>query len=106
VLDVETAFTSRQLAGGALMLRTAQRDGVIPNRIDPDLTIALMIGGIRQALIGALMSKQRPDPGKLTDEIWAFMAGALRLPARSGAIKAAMTKPPDFQQPPAKRRQR
>lgn len=106
VLDVETAFTSRQLAGGALMLRTAQRDGVIPNRIDPDLTIALMIGGIRQALIGALTSKQRPDPGKLTDEIWAFMAGALRLPPRSGAKKAAMTKPPDFQQPRAKRRQR
>jgi hypothetical protein len=27
------------------------------------------------------MSKQRPDPEKLTDEIWAFMAGALRLTA-------------------------
>ena len=46
-----------------------------------------MIGGIRQALIGALMSKQRPDPGKLTDEIWAFMAGALRLGAGSGIKK-------------------
>ena len=106
VLDVETAFTSRQLADGALMLATAQREGVIPNRIDPDLTIALMIGGIGQALIGALMSKQRPDPDKLTDEIWAFMAGALRLPPRSGAKKAAATKPTAFQQPPAKQRQR
>jgi AcrR family transcriptional regulator len=101
VLDVETAFTNRQLAGGALMLQTAQRDGVVPKRIDPHLTIALMIGGIRQALIGALMGGQRPDPGKLTDEIWAFMAGALRLPSGSGVEKAAVTRPP-----PAKHHQR
>jgi AcrR family transcriptional regulator len=79
VLHVETAFTNRQLAAGARMLQAAQRDGVIAADIDPHLTIALMIGGIRQALIGALMSEQRPDPEKLTNAIWAFMAGALRL---------------------------
>src|SRR5882757_1194340 len=106
VLDVETAFTSRQLAGGARMLEKAQRDGVVPDHIDPHLTIALMIGGIRQALIGALMSKQRPDPGKLADEIWAFMAGALRLQAGSVVDKAAVTGPPDVRQRPAQQRQR
>ena len=106
VLDVETAFTNRQLAGGALMLQTAQRDGVVPNHINPHRTIALMIGGIRQALIGVLMSKHRPDPGKLTDEIWAFMAGALRLPPSSGTEKVAVTRTPDVRQPPAKHRQR
>jgi hypothetical protein len=42
-----------------------------------------MIGGIRQALIGVLMSEQRPDPGKLTNDIWAFIAGALRLTTSS-----------------------
>ena len=51
------------------MLEAAQRDGFVPDHIDPHLAIALMIGGIRQALIGALMSQQRPDPAKLTDEI-------------------------------------
>jgi AcrR family transcriptional regulator len=106
VLDVETAFTNRQLAGGALMLQMAQRDGVIPRHIDPHLTIALMIGGIRQALIGALMSKQRPDPGKLTNEIWAFMAGALHLPFDSGVEKAAATSPRGVPRLPAKHRQR
>jgi AcrR family transcriptional regulator len=106
VLDVETAFTDRQLAGGALMLQAAQRDGVVPGHINPRRTIALMIGGIRQALIGALMSKQRPDPGKLTDEIWAFMAGALRLRPGSGVDKAAVTRPPDVRRLPAKHRQR
>lgn len=87
VLDVERAFTNRQLAGGARMLEAAQRDGLVPAHIDPHLTIAMMIGGIRQALIGALMSEQRPGPERLTDEIWAFMAGALRLTANAGIKK-------------------
>jgi hypothetical protein len=38
-------------------------------------------------IIGVLMSKQRPDPEKLADEIWAFMAGALRLTTGSGIKK-------------------
>ncbi|MBR0873026.1 TetR/AcrR family transcriptional regulator [Bradyrhizobium tropiciagri] len=85
VLDVEIAFTGRQLAGGARMLEAAQRDGIVRDDIDPHLTIALMIGGIRQALIGALTVERRPDPAKLTDDIWAFMAAALRLPAKTKA---------------------
>lgn len=79
VLDVEQAFTRRQLAAGAYNLRAGQRDGVIPRGLDPRLTIALMIGGIRQALIGALTSGRRPDRAELTDKIWIFVAGALRL---------------------------
>jgi hypothetical protein len=46
-----------------------------------------MIGGIRQALIGVFMSDRRPDPEKLTDEIWAFVAAALRLTAGAGIEK-------------------
>jgi AcrR family transcriptional regulator len=81
VLDVERAFTNRQLAAGARMIEAAQRNGFVPGHIAPHLTIALMIGGIRQALVGILTGDERPDPEKLTDEIWAFMAGALRLTA-------------------------
>jgi AcrR family transcriptional regulator len=80
VLDVEQAFTKRQLTAGAYNLRAGQREGVIPPDLDPRLTIALLIGGIRQALIGALMSSHRPDPAELTDKIWVFVAGGLRLP--------------------------
>jgi AcrR family transcriptional regulator len=80
VLDVEQAFTKRQLAAGAHNLRAGQRDGVIPADLDPRLTIALMIGGIRQALIGALTKGQRPDRKELTEKIWIFIVGALRLP--------------------------
>jgi AcrR family transcriptional regulator len=86
VLDVEQAFTRRQLAAGAYNLRAGQRDGVIPADLDPRLTIALMIGGIRQALIGALTKAQRPDRQELTDKIWVFVAGALRLPAAAAGV--------------------
>ena len=92
VLDVETAFTKRQLAAGARMLEAAQRGGIVRDDIDPHLAIALMIGGIRQALIGALMRKRRPDPTKLTNDIWAFMAAALRLTARADTRACGRTK--------------
>src|SRR5580698_2687119 len=81
VMDVELAFTKRQLTAGAYTLRAAQREGAIPRDFDPRLTIALMIGGIRQALIGALVSGKRPDRAELTEKIWFFITGALRLPA-------------------------
>ena len=80
VLDVEQAFTKRQLVAGAYNLRAGQRQGAIPPGFDPHLTISLMIGGIRQALIGALVKDPRPDRGVLTEKIWIFIAGALRLP--------------------------
>ena len=89
VLDVEQAFTKRQLTAGAHNLRAGQRDGVIPTGLDPRLTIALMIGGIRQALIGALTSSHRPDRDELTDKIWVFVAGALRLPATQVGSRSA-----------------
>jgi len=79
VLDVEQAFTKRQLVAGANNLRAGQRQGVVPRGFDPHLTIALMIGGIRQALMGALVRAERPDPGVLTEKIWMYIAGALRL---------------------------
>jgi AcrR family transcriptional regulator len=82
VLDVELAFTKRQLTAGAYNLRAAQREGVIPGDFDPRLTIALMIGGIRQALIGALVGGKRPDRDVLTEKIWVFITGALRLPEK------------------------
>lgn len=89
VLDVEQAFTKRQLAAGAHNLRVAQRQGVIPADFDPRLTIALMIGGIRQALIGALGKPRRPDPRELTDKIWVFLTGALRLQPGAGEARPA-----------------
>jgi len=37
---------------------------LFPDHIDPHLTISLMIGGIRQALIGALTGEQTPRSGE------------------------------------------
>jgi AcrR family transcriptional regulator len=79
VRDVEAAFMGQQLASGARMIATAQADGILSEHLDPHLTIALMSGGIRQAVLVALQRRPRPDPEALTDSIWAFMASALRL---------------------------
>lgn len=88
VLDVEQAFTQRQLTAGAYNIRAGQRAGDIPRDLDPRLTIGLMIGGIRQALIGALTAERRPDPDVLTDKIWFFVAGALRLAAAAPVVRS------------------
>lgn len=93
VVDVETAFTRRQLAAGERMLEAARRDGILPEDTDPALAIALMIGGIRQALIGALGSDSRLDPETLTDAIWRFIAAALRLPDHGEAAQRNPPKP-------------
>jgi AcrR family transcriptional regulator len=89
VLDVELAFTKRQLVAGARNLRAARREGVIAADFDPHLTIALMIGGIRQALIAALVKGQRPDRAELTEKIWFFITGALRLSPGPAAAHSA-----------------
>jgi AcrR family transcriptional regulator len=106
VLDVEQAFTRRQLTAGAYNLRAGQRDGVIPPDLDPRLTIALLIGGIRQALIGALTASHRPDRDALTDKIWVFVAAALRLPppVQQGAARPWPTRTPSTRPSPTTRR--
>lgn len=81
VVDVETAFTARQLEQGALNIRCAQELGILPPHIDPDITIALMVGSIRQALLNVINRTPRPDPEQLTDDIWQFVSGGLRLSA-------------------------
>lgn len=83
VQDIERAFTERQLKDGARMIAAAQRDGIVGATVDSHVIIALMSGGIRQALIGALLAENRPDADRLTEEIWSFMADALRLSAKA-----------------------
>jgi hypothetical protein len=48
-----------------------------------------MIGGIHQALIGALTKARRPDRVELTEKIWVFVAAALRLPAGDASAPGA-----------------
>lgn len=79
VQEVEKAFMGKQLLDGARMIAAAQVNGTLAEHFDPDLTIALMIGGIRQALLSALVEVPRPMPEVLTEQIWVFMASALGL---------------------------
>ena len=89
VQDVEVAFTRKQLAGGARMIAAAQTQGILSDHLDPALTIALMVGGIRQALHEALTQDPRPNPQALADQIWAFMAAALGLSGASAILSTS-----------------
>ena len=79
VQDVETAFINKQLLGGARMIAAAQANGILASHFDPHVTIALVSGGIRQALLGALQRTPRPHPHELSEKVWAFIASALGL---------------------------
>ena len=81
VRDVEAAFTDMQLRNGAHMIAVAQDKGILSKAVDPELTIALMVGGIRQALRSALQQEPRPDAQGLANKIWLFMAAGLGLNA-------------------------
>lgn len=81
VQDVEAAFTDKQLRSGTRMIAVAQDEGILSKAIDPELTMALMVGGIRQALHSALRQEPRPDAQGLADKIWLFMAAGLGLNA-------------------------
>jgi hypothetical protein len=63
------------------------------------------MGATRVMMSVTCPSDQRCEPGKLTDEIWAFLTGAVRLPV-SNVERAASTRPRDVRQPLAKYRQR
>lgn len=89
VQDVEVAFTRKQLAGGARMIAAAQTQGILSDHLDPALTIALMVGGIRQALHEALTQDPRLNPQALADQIWAFMAAALGLSGASAILSTS-----------------
>jgi AcrR family transcriptional regulator len=81
VQDVEAAFTDKQLRSGARMIAVAQDKGILSKAIDPELTIALMVGGIRQALHSALRQEPRPEAQGLANKMWLFIAAGLGLNA-------------------------
>lgn len=79
ILDVEAAFLTHQLHEGARNLRAAKREGIINHGLDPDITVALIHGGIKQALHQALATSPRPEPEILCEKIWLFISSALGL---------------------------
>jgi len=73
VAQVEARWLSAHIAKGARNIANGQRDGDISNSIDPEFAAAMILGGLRQAIVHALARKPLPRRGALARELWAFV---------------------------------
>lgn len=79
VLDVENAHMDALLETGARNIAQGQKLGVVNPRLDPAITVALLMGGLRQAINSAVTSPTRPSRKSLLTNIWKLTEGALQL---------------------------
>lgn len=73
VAQVEARWLSAHVAKGARNIAKGQRDGDISDSIDPGLAAAMILGGLRQAIVHALARKTVPRKSALARELWAFV---------------------------------
>lgn len=79
VLDIEKAHMAQLLELGARNIAQGQKQGVVSADLDPEMTVALLMGGHRLALDQAILSAPRPDRNTLVAQVWRFTIYALRL---------------------------
>lgn len=86
VAVVEAERWSDLITAAARNLIKGQERGQISRTSDAAILAALISGGVRHAVGQALASERRPSPADLTNEIWTFITGGLRLNAPMAAI--------------------
>lgn len=79
VLDIEAAHMRALLDLGAKNIRQGQKLGVVDPRLDPEVTVSLLMGGVRLALDQAVLTDDRPPRAALKKHIWQFIRHALSL---------------------------
>jgi AcrR family transcriptional regulator len=77
---VEARRVGRHVSVGTRNIRLGQKEGVIPAHLDPNLLVAMMMGGLHRALGEALARRPRPSQPWLEKEIWGSIAALARLP--------------------------
>lgn len=78
VAAVEAARIARNVKLAARNIQRGQRDGELPGDLDPGLVGAMVLGGIRQALVEALSRHRPPRRDAVTEELWRFIVAAVR----------------------------
>ena len=78
VAAAEARHLQQQVALGARNVARGQRDGEIPDDVDAGLAAALILGGVRQALIEVFTRKRRPRAERVADQLWRLVAAAVR----------------------------
>ena len=84
VAAVEARHLRVQVARGTQNVARGQRDGDIPEDIDAGIAAALILGGVRQALIEVLTRRERPPRDVLSDQLWRLVVAAVRCKEPSG----------------------
>lgn len=79
VATLEANLWSGTIEAAARNLGKAQKRGQISPDLEPTLAAAMICGGVRHAIGLALRDKPRRSQSALVEEIWTFVANALRL---------------------------
>lgn len=79
VLDVENAHMKELLEAGARNIAQGQSCGAVDPKLNPEITVALLMGGLNQAINSAITASQQPPKQKLLESIWRFTQSALQL---------------------------
>lgn len=79
VVDAESACMAGLIDAGARNIAQGQAEGDLPRQVDPALAAAFVLGGMRQAVAGALVSEEKPDPVALARSVWILIASSLGL---------------------------
>ncbi|MEL6363900.1 MAG: TetR/AcrR family transcriptional regulator [Pseudomonadota bacterium] len=81
VVATDVARQRAMVALSAENIAHGQRAGHIGPDVDPLIAGAAIIGGMRQAAATALSAEVRPARERVAEQLWSFIAGAVRLRA-------------------------
>ncbi len=85
VAAVEARFITKLVDDAARSIKRGQRQGEIPEDVDPRLAGAMLIGGFRVALAEALSRRRRPSQADLVAQMWHFVVAGVRFTADDAA---------------------
>lgn len=80
VARVQRERLARQCKGAAKNIKRGQKLGFVDPSLDPQITAALLMGGIYQALAAALGASSPPSRKRLVRELRGFMARVINKP--------------------------
>ena len=86
VITVWQARLEQLIEQGTRNIARAQRRGEIPATTRPDVTVAMLLGGIHQAISTALASSGRPSPEELADALWTLVVSAVGAKPDAGTV--------------------
>ena len=78
VLDVENEHMAKLLEAGKRNIAQGQKSGTVDPQLKPEIAVALLMGGLTQALNTAITAKKRPAKSELLNNIWRFTVSALQ----------------------------